>query len=75
MNPLSSKLLNEDSGACTDMLHPGISLFNLYRLVLYLILIDLKIQPIPVNLTCQCHYNPEQLIFALLGQFQNFYGS
>ena len=37
--------------------------------------IDLKIQPIQVNLTCQYHYSQEQLLFALLNQFQNFYGS
>ena len=30
---------------------------------------------IQVNLICQCHYSQEQLLFALLNQFQNFYGS
>ena len=43
--------------------------------MLYWILIDLKIQQTQVNLTYQYHYNQEQLLFALLDQFQNFYGS
>ena len=30
---------------------------------------------IQVNLTYQYRYNQEQLLFALLNQFQNFYGS
>ena len=31
MNPLSSKLLNEETGAWTEILHPGISLFIFSR--------------------------------------------
>jgi len=38
-------------------------------------LVDLKIQLIQVNWTYQYHYIQEQLFFALLGQFHNFYGS
>ena len=37
--------------------------------------IELRIQPIQVNLTCQYRCSQEQLLFALLNQFQNFYGS
>jgi len=38
-------------------------------------LVDLKIPPIQVDLTYQYRYSQEQLLFALLDQFQNFYGS
>jgi len=34
MNPFSSKLIKEDTGACTEILHPGISLFIFSRVTL-----------------------------------------